>query len=683
MQKIWCIISVFVFISANILAQETQETTNYKENRFIMEKTTDKAIEAVKNKYPEADKSRIERGVKQTALLWQEKDGTSEKFINFCTEHFVAEEEKREQTFQKLSRAFEIIDGYFHEMEMDLSKPLDLDMGEITTIDKKFGAYNPSSHLDEDLFKNKIAFQVTLNFPFYSLEEKQKLGKNWSRKEWAYARLGDKFTAREPAGLLQNFSETITEADTYISEYNIYMGNLRTKDGESLFPENMKLISHWGLRDELKSDYGIENGLEKQEMIYQVMQRIINQEIPENVINNKNVIWHPYSNTVSKDGNTIQASPEPDTRYQKLLDNFHAVTKLDKHNPNYPTYIKRAFEEDLEIKMEKVEELFKTLVSSPQVKKVGKLISKRLGRELRPFDIWYDGFKARSGIDETKLDRKTREKYPTRKAFEKNIDDLLEKLEFPSDKADYISNKIQVDPARGAGHAAGAEMKGANSRLRTRMGENGMNYKGYNIAIHELGHTVEQTISLYDMDYYPLAGVPNTAFTEALAFLFQKRDLELLGEETQNPDKKYLRTLDNFWGAYEIMGVSLVDMQVWKWLYDNPNATKKELKEAVIRIAKEVWNKYYAEVFGTRDEPILAIYSHMISYPLYLPAYPIGQVIEFQLEEHLEEKPFGEEVHRIYKQGNIIPQNWMKEAVGNELSVEPLLEATDEAVNEL
>jgi hypothetical protein len=30
--------------------------------------------------------------------------------------------------------------------------------------------------------------------------------------------------------------------------------------------------------------------------------------------------------------------------------------------------------------------------------------------------------------------------------------------------------------------------------------------------------------------------------------------------------------LDVFWDNYEMMGVSLLDMEVWKWLYDNPEA---------------------------------------------------------------------------------------------------------------
>ena len=140
-----------------------------------------------------------------------------------------------------------------------------------------------------------------------------------------------------------------------------------------------------------------------------------------------------------------------------------------------------------------------------------------------------------------------------------------------------------------------------------------MDYKGYNIAIHEFGHNVEQTISLHDVDYYLLNGVPNTGFTEALAFVFQKQDLALLGLSQADPLHEHMLALDDLWGAYEIMGVSLVDMNVWKWMYEHPDASADELKQAVKEIAIDVWNQYFAEVFGIKDQTILAIYSHMIS----------------------------------------------------------------------
>jgi len=308
------------------------------------------------------------------------------------------------------------------------------------------------------------------------------------------------------------------------------------------------------------------------------------------------------------------------------------------------------------------------------------LIEKRLGRPLEPFDIWYDGFKARGKYTGEQLDSKVGDKYPTIEAFQNDLLHILKKLGFSDEKAGFISSRVQVDPSRGAGHAWGAEMRSDKARLRTRIPEGGMEYKGYNIAIHEFGHNVEQTISLYDIDYYVLQGVPNTAFTEALAFIFQKRDLELLGLKDEDPLKKHMLALDNFWSAYEIMGVSLVDMKVWKWLYENPTATPAQLKEAVIRIAKEVWNTYYAEVFGIKDQPILSIYSHMIDNPLYLSAYPIGHLIDFQIEEFLAGKNFAEEIERMYKLGRLVPQQWMLNAVGEKISNKPLFNATSEAL---
>ncbi len=64
-------------------------------------------------------------------------------------------------------------------------------------------------------------------------------------------------------------------------------------------------------------------------------------------------------------------------------------------------------------------------------------------------------------------------------------------------------------PSRGAGHALPAMRRGDFPRLRMRLEKEGMNYKGYNIAVHELGHNVEQVFSLYNVDHTLLTGVPN------------------------------------------------------------------------------------------------------------------------------------------------------------------------------
>jgi hypothetical protein len=92
---------------------------------------------------------------------------------------------------------------------------------------------------------------------------------------------------------------------------------------------------------------------------------------------------------------------------------------------------------------------------------------------------------------------------------------------------------------------------------------------------------------------------------------------------------------------------------------------------------------YYAPVFGIEDQNILAVYSHMIEIPLYLPAYPLGHLIHFQLNEHFEGKDMGAEIQRIYALGRLSPQYWMQKAVGSKLSAEPLLKATSLALEQV
>ena len=637
----------------------------------IQANMVDKTIQQLTEQNPQKTAD-IEKGVKQVARLWNETDGTQEEFNQFCINNFIADDATKEKTFLKISEYLEVLFGNYNEMSLGLQRNLHLNTGELLDIDKTFGAYNPQAHLTDDLYANKVAFIIALNFPELSLKEKEGLGSN--RLAWAYARLGDRFTERIPAAALQAAGNAESDADIYTSEYNIYMGQVANAKGKHLFPQEMILLSHWNLRDEIKANYNKgKEGLDKQRTVYEVMKRIIDQTIPLEVINSNQYAWNPNANTLKHEVKSVQGTPEATTRYQKMLNNFHAMQGIDQYTGN--TFIDRKFDEEMEVALADVEKLFNEFLSAPELKEVGKMISKRLGRKLEAYDIWYDGFKARSNLDEKKLDEQIRALYPNAEALDKDLPNILVKAGFSPEKANYLAEKITVDAARGSGHAWGAAMKGQQSHLRTRIPDSGMDYKGYNIAIHEFGHNVEQTISMYDVDYYTLNGVPNTAFTEALAFVFQKRDLELLGIQDNNPDKKKMDVLDKIWSMYEICGVSMLDISVWKWMYAHPDATAAQLKEATIALAKEIWNTYYAPVFGCKDETVLAIYSHMISYPLYLSAYAFGQIIEFQLEQHLTGKDFAAEVQRIFRQGCLTPNVWMQQATGSPLTVTPMLEA--------
>ena len=673
-------VCAILFLAGCTLTVKTSSETMPSISTEVMEKT----LQQMQAAFPQADAALMERGMRQTAALWRETDGTEAEFAAFCLAEYIPDAEGRKQLFDKLSYAQEVLRGSFHKVSVALTKPVQLEGPPLTGIDVLLAGYAPAAHYSDDMFANKLAFITKLNFPNFLLQEKNNLGAQWGRLEWAYARMGDMFSSRLPAAIAQEMALASNEAENYIAEYNIVMGKLLDEHGQALFPQDMVLLSHWNLRDEIKSNYAPgPRALEKQQMIYKVMQHIVEQSIPKEVINNSKYSWAPASNKLYLDGKEVSATPETDRRYAILLEQFKAERKADPYFTSHPNAILRAFDGGMEVSFEEIEEMFVHYISSPQVKEVAALIRQRLGRDLQPFDIWYDGFKARSGLSEDMLTQATLKRYPTAAAYEKDMPNMLVRLGFTPERARALADKIGVEAARGSGHAWGAESRDDRALLRTRLTPKGMDYKGFNIAVHEMGHNVEQTISLYDMDYYMLQGVPNTAFTEALAFVFQKRDLDILGLAVKNPLQESLTCLDIFWGSYEIMGVSLVDMYSWKWLYEHPDASPAALRDAVLDIARTVWNKYYAPVLGIEDSPLLAVYSHMINSPLYLANYPFGHIIEFQLEAWFAGRKLAQEVDRIFALGTLTPQVWMQQAVGSKVSTQPLLDAVKNAVPEI
>jgi hypothetical protein len=645
----------------------------------------------------EETRARLRQGLEQVRAFWRPEDGDAADFEAFVRTHFAADEGRRDTMLRRFEATFEQLDGLMLEAVRQLRMHSDVERGEILPFDRLLAAYNPGAHLTSDLFANRIAFVALLNFPLTTLEERLAAAGGWSRRDWAEARLAQRFGRRVPADVAQAGSRARADAEAYISGYYIWMHHLVDGRGERPFPPGLRLISHWNLRDELKASYSRPDALDRQRTIQKVMERIVDQTIPAAVIDDPRVDWNPFTNQVTAStaedfdrarypdlSSPPSSEREPDTRYEKLLANFHAARMADPYSPRAPSAIARAFDEGREIPEDRVRAIFEAVLTSPEAVRTARLIEERLGRPLEPFDIWYDGFKARGAYGQDELDRIVAERYPDAQAFHADIPRILEALDFAPETARWLADHIEVHPSRGAGHAYGTGLRGDPVFLRTRIEPEGMDYKGYNIAIHELGHNVEQLLSLNRVDHTLLAGVPNTAFTEALAFVFQARDLELLGLGEPDPEAETLDVIDTFWNTFEIAGVSLVDVGVWHWLYQNPEATPAELRSATVQIARDVWNRYYAPVLGQEGSPLLGIYSHMISYPLYLADYPLGHLIAFQIRQQMERAgAVGSEFVRMAVVGNVVPDLWMTRATGAPVGAESLLAATDAALRRL
>src|SRR3989442_1431556 len=123
-----------------------------------------------------------------------------------------------------------------------------------------FAALEVGAHLSEDLFSSKLAFVALLNFAQPDLQEMVAQGPQWSRKQWAQARLTRRFALRPSGAALQAVAKARADAEAYIAGYNVWMHHVLAQDGRRLFPKGVRLLTHWNLRDQIKADYAEPDG---------------------------------------------------------------------------------------------------------------------------------------------------------------------------------------------------------------------------------------------------------------------------------------------------------------------------------------------------------------------------------------------------------------------------------------
>ncbi len=78
--------------------------------------------------------------------------------------------------------------------------------------------------------------------------------------------------------------------------------------------------------------------------------------------------------------------------------------------------------------------------------------------------------------------------------------------------------------------------------LRTNSLPDELGWDGFDTAMHELGHNLEQLISTHWVPRPALRNVPNTACTEAFAFLYQSKAAEVIGLQPE-PDFAFVRRM--------------------------------------------------------------------------------------------------------------------------------------------
>ena len=638
-------------------------------------------IKRMAHEFGKPYRERIVNGVGWVAAFWQPSDGTAKEFSDFCMKNFLTDEAEREALLKAVGEKMEQISGSNLETFRLMHRPIHVETGvPVSRYDKLFAGINPFTSKGEMLFDAKIAFVILLNFKCYPGEELLAREDKMTRRDWLETRAVDAVRGRTPVRIERKILDASLACENYISGYYFHIHRILDADGNPYFNEPKRLISHWGLRDELKGQYGEPGGEHRQAMLYEVMKRVISQRVPKEIIDNPDITWQLENNKtrVAETGELIESEPESDTRYEHCRQIFLMEKAADRHYGR--SFIERSFIDGCEIPEGAVRVLIDEILKSPLAQETAAVVRKLLGRELKSYDMWFNRFVSH---DAKAFDPIIRAKYPTAESFEADIPNILRQLGFESEKADFVGSQIKVEVARSSGHAWGAIRRGDKSLLRTRCEPTGMNYQNYEVSLHELGHCVEQVMALNFSDNIFLADLPNSAFSEAFAFYFEKRLLDLLGVTGHAELEDEFLTLHRFWDAFHICGVALLDIRIWNWLYGYANLSAEDIKNGVRRIARDVWNRYFAPVIGTRNDDILAIYSHIINYPLYIPNYAVGEIASFQILDFCRGKHWPTEMERMCRIGYVTPNVWMKAAVGSPLSLEPMFRLTKEALQKI
>ena len=641
------------------------------------EHVTQKLIE----RHGESHRPRIESGTERCAALWQDADGDHQAFETFCLDHFIADPEDLGRLVERLETSIAQVRGHLYEMRRTLRRWADLRGDEMEHVDELLATFDPAPDLSEQVYTQKLAHLALLNLDRPTLSEMLEHGDGWSTDDWARCRISKHFGARVPKDVADLARELGFKAAHWVSNFHVPVGTMVDATGRRWFEEDRKLVAHWLIREELKAGYNEPDGIHKQRAMAWVLGRHIDGTIPRSVMDGSNTAdWDPGMNTLGGERATELVGLE---RYDHWMMQVEVARALDPHHPEHPTAIARKCELHREIPESDVEHMLVELLSSDVRADLAKMMEQRLGRELEAHDIYFeDLFESRKAAE---MDAAVLARFEDEKAFEQKLPEVLSELGFDGELAEFLGTRIRVEIGKGAGHAMRPMLHQYDAWLRTSRLKDQLGWDGFDTAMHELGHNLEQLCSCYFAPRPILEGVPNTACTEAFAFLYQSLAKRVLGIEDEAAAKRAFHeaTLGTMLMACQIAGPSLMELRTWRWLYSNPEATAADLRDTVLRISDEVWDEFFAEHFGPDPYRILGAYQHMVAHPLYLPDYAIGQMISHQIRAHVQGRDVAKETKRICSIGRLTPAAWMKEAVGGSLSARPLIEDSRRAVKAL
>ncbi len=632
----------------------------------------------------EASRERLHRGIRQVSRAWVPADGDSAALQAFIEKHFVADPTDLGRLRTRLEQALESVWGHLYEARRNLRRWSDLRGDEMTGIDDILAMFDPAPDLSEQVYQQKLAFLALLNFPKRDLATMIRDGADWSTNEWVETRIVQAFGPRIPKELSDKARVVGHRCSQFVNDFHIPVEAV-VSEGARFMPAGRRLIAHWLVREEVKAQYGDGpvRGAPRQRSLMHVMRHHIESSVPATVMGGTNTLdWDPAADTLG--GSPVMAADTVGlVRYERWLDQFHLAREFDRHHPDHPTAMSRKFDLAREVPEAEAEALLISLLEHPARRALASFLRAKIGRPLESFDVYFEDFaEARPAAE---MNAAVTERFKDEKALQAALPDVLRGLGWSAEDAQLLGSRVQVEICKGAGHAMRPAMAQFGAWLRTSRLPDCLGWDGFDTAMHELGHNLEQLCSCYYAPSPALRGVPNTACTEAFAFLYQSLGRRVLGLASTDDEQLDfdLEAINSLQATAQIAGPGLLELSAWRWLYAHPDADAAALRSEVIRLADELWSRYFGRDFGPDPYRLLAAYQHMIAHPLYLPDYALGHIISHQIRSHMRGRDLATETKRITSQGRLTPDAWMRGAVGGPISAVALCRDAEAALARL
>ena len=115
-------------------------------------------------KYGEGQRGRVERGLLQVSEFWRTEDGDPGVYEDFVTTNFAGDQATLDTMFNRFEYLLEELSGHMHEINREFRQQMDLDLGPVLPFDQTFAGYDPSAHVLDDFFANRLAFNCAPEF---------------------------------------------------------------------------------------------------------------------------------------------------------------------------------------------------------------------------------------------------------------------------------------------------------------------------------------------------------------------------------------------------------------------------------------------------------------------------------------------------------------------------------------